>query len=59
MLPDGAKAVDWARRDLALRENSSTQAALAWALLRNGQATAEPIFTRQPTVGPMLTGPYT
>jgi tetratricopeptide (TPR) repeat protein len=31
---DGAKAVDWARRDLALRENSSTRATLAWALLR-------------------------
>jgi len=38
-MPDGAKAVDWARRDLALRENFATQAALAWALLRNGQAT--------------------
>jgi tetratricopeptide (TPR) repeat protein len=37
-MPDGAKAVDWARRDLALRENFSTQAALAWALLRDGQA---------------------
>jgi hypothetical protein len=36
---DGAKAVEWARRDLALRENFSTQAALAWALLRNGEAT--------------------
>jgi tetratricopeptide (TPR) repeat protein len=35
---DGAKAVDWARRDLALRENPATQAALAWALLRAGQA---------------------
>jgi tetratricopeptide (TPR) repeat protein len=35
---DGARAVDWARRDLALRENFSTQAALAWALLRLGQA---------------------
>lgn len=38
-MPDGVKAVDWARRDLALRENFSTQAALAWALLRNGEAT--------------------
>jgi tetratricopeptide (TPR) repeat protein len=37
-MPDGAKAVAWARRDLALRENFSTQAALAWALLRDGQA---------------------
>jgi tetratricopeptide (TPR) repeat protein len=35
---DGAKAVDWARRDIALRENAATQAALAWALLRNGEA---------------------
>jgi tetratricopeptide (TPR) repeat protein len=34
---DGARAVDWARRDLALRENFSTQAALAWALLRAGE----------------------
>jgi tetratricopeptide (TPR) repeat protein len=36
-MPDGTKAVEWARRDLALRENFSTQAALAWALLRNGE----------------------
>jgi tetratricopeptide (TPR) repeat protein len=36
-MPDGAKAVDWARRDMALRENFSTQAALAWALMRNGE----------------------
>jgi tetratricopeptide (TPR) repeat protein len=35
---DGAKAVEWARRVMALRENFSTQAALAWALLRNGEA---------------------
>jgi tetratricopeptide (TPR) repeat protein len=35
-MEDGAKAVDWARRDLALRENCFTQAALAWALLRVG-----------------------
>lgn len=35
---DGAKALEWARRDLALRETFSTQAALAWALLRDGQA---------------------
>jgi len=34
---DGARAVEWARRDLALRENFSTQAALAWALFRNEQ----------------------
>jgi hypothetical protein len=37
-MPDGAKAVAWARRDLALRENFSTQAALAWALLRDREA---------------------
>ena len=35
-MPDGPKAVDWARRDLALRENYATQAALAWALLCAG-----------------------
>jgi hypothetical protein len=34
---DGAKAVYRARRDVALRENFSTQAALAWALMRNGE----------------------
>jgi tetratricopeptide (TPR) repeat protein len=28
---DGAEALAWARRDIALRENFSTQAALAWA----------------------------
>jgi tetratricopeptide (TPR) repeat protein len=35
-VPDGRRAVDWARRDLALRENFNTQATLAWALMRNG-----------------------
>jgi tetratricopeptide (TPR) repeat protein len=39
---DGGKAVHWARRDIALRENFSTQAALAWALLRNGETTEAP-----------------
>ena len=34
---DGAQAVRWARADLRLRENFSTQAALAWACYRNGQ----------------------
>jgi tetratricopeptide (TPR) repeat protein len=34
---DGAEAVGWARGDLELRENFSTQAALAWAFYRNGQ----------------------
>ena len=33
---DGAEAVKWARKDLELRENFSTQAALAWALYRSG-----------------------
>lgn len=32
-----AAAVEWARRDVALRENFTTQAALAWALFRNGE----------------------
>ncbi len=34
---DGAEAVKWARKDVELRENFSTQAALAWALYRDGQ----------------------
>jgi tetratricopeptide (TPR) repeat protein len=34
---DGAEAVRWAYDDLHLRENFATQAALAWALYRNGQ----------------------
>jgi tetratricopeptide (TPR) repeat protein len=34
---DGAEAVKWARKDIALRDNFSSQAALAWALHRNGQ----------------------
>src|SRR5262249_1034115 len=33
---DGEEAVKWARRDVGLRENFSTQAALAWALYRGG-----------------------
>ena len=32
-----AEAVKWARRDVALRSNFSTQAALAWALHQNGE----------------------
>ena len=40
VLDDPAEAVAWARKDIALRDNFSTQAALAWALYRNGQ-TAE------------------
>lgn len=34
---DGAEALRWARKDLELRDNFSTQAALAWALYRDGQ----------------------
>ena len=34
---DGTQAVAWARKDLRLRENFSTQAALAWAYYRDGQ----------------------
>ena len=31
-----AEAVKWARKDIELRENFSTQSALAWALFQNG-----------------------
>jgi tetratricopeptide (TPR) repeat protein len=34
---DGAEAVKWARKDLELRENPATLAALAWALYRDGR----------------------
>jgi tetratricopeptide (TPR) repeat protein len=34
---DGPEAVHWARKDLALRNNFATQAALAWALYRDGR----------------------
>jgi tetratricopeptide (TPR) repeat protein len=34
---DGAEAVKWADKDLQLRENFATQAALAWALYRYGR----------------------
>jgi tetratricopeptide (TPR) repeat protein len=34
---DGAEAVKWARKDIALRRNSATLAALAWALYRTGE----------------------
>ena len=37
VLKDGAEAVKWARKDIALRDNFSSQAALAWALYRKGQ----------------------
>ncbi len=32
-----AEAVNWARKDIALRSNFSTQSALAWALFQNGE----------------------
>jgi tetratricopeptide (TPR) repeat protein len=32
-----AEAVRWARKDIEMRSNFSTQAAMAWALYRNGQ----------------------
>ena len=34
---EGAEAVRWARKDLELRRHFSTQAALAWALYRDGR----------------------
>jgi tetratricopeptide (TPR) repeat protein len=34
---DGAAAVHWASKDIALRDNFFTQAALAWAFYRDGQ----------------------
>jgi tetratricopeptide (TPR) repeat protein len=34
---DPAEAVRWAREDLQMRSNFSTQAAMAWALYRNGK----------------------
>jgi tetratricopeptide (TPR) repeat protein len=36
VVEDGAEAVKWAHKDLQLRENSATQAALAWSLYRAG-----------------------
>jgi tetratricopeptide (TPR) repeat protein len=35
--PNGPEAVRWALADIALRDNFSTQGALAWALYRNAQ----------------------
>jgi tetratricopeptide (TPR) repeat protein len=37
VLDNGAEAVKWARRDVALRRNFATEAALAWALHTSGQ----------------------
>lgn len=35
-----AEAVRWARKDIEMRSNFSTQAAMAWALYRNGELSA-------------------
>ena len=35
---DGRAAIEWAYKDLSLRENFATQGALAWAFYRDGQA---------------------
>ena len=44
---DGAEAVMWARRDLALRDNFNTQTAMAWALHCAGESAAGlPYLTR-------------
>jgi tetratricopeptide (TPR) repeat protein len=37
VLEDGAEAIKWARKDIEVRENFSTQAALAWALYRDAR----------------------
>jgi Tetratricopeptide repeat len=37
VVEDGEEAIKWAVKDLELRENFSTQAALAWALYRAGE----------------------
>jgi tetratricopeptide (TPR) repeat protein len=37
VVEDGAEAVKWAHKDVRLRENFATQAALAWSLYRDGQ----------------------
>ena len=42
-----AEAVKWARRDVALRSNFSTQSALAWALLQNGEVAEGLVWIRQ------------
>ncbi len=37
VVEDGAEAIKWALKDLRLRENFATQAALAWSLYRDGR----------------------
>ena len=37
VLEDGSRAVEWAQKDLELRRNFSTLAAMAWALYRAGE----------------------
>ena len=44
---DPAEAVTWARKDLALRSNFSTQGALAWALFKAGDVAESLRFIRQ------------
>jgi len=44
---DGPEAVTWARKDVALRSHFSTQAALAWALFRDGQLEAATATIRE------------
>jgi tetratricopeptide (TPR) repeat protein len=42
-----AEAVQWARKDVALRSNYSTQSALAWALLLNSEIAEGLVWIRQ------------
>jgi tetratricopeptide (TPR) repeat protein len=44
---EGAEAVNWARRDLALRPSELTEDALAWALFRSGDVDAALDFSRR------------
>jgi len=45
--PDGAEAVRWARKDVELRSNFSTQAAMARALFQNQQLSEAMEYIRQ------------
>jgi tetratricopeptide (TPR) repeat protein len=44
---DGAEAVKWAEKDLALRPNFATQDALAWALYRAGRFAEASVASRE------------
>jgi tetratricopeptide (TPR) repeat protein len=44
---DGAEAVKWAEKDVALRPNFATQDALAWALYRAGRFEAARKISRE------------